>query len=90
MNRIVVTIIGMDMIGIIGKVCNYFAINGNNITDIAQTTLNDIISMIMIVDVEPTDDKMKEIRKDLERISKDIGCIITVVKYDELKILAEA
>ena len=50
MEKVVVTLVGMDTVGIIAKMCTYFAENGINIIDIAQTTVRGVINMIMIVD----------------------------------------
>ena len=52
MEKVVVTLVGMDTVGIIAKMCTYFAENGINIIDIAQTTVRGVINMIMIVDIE--------------------------------------
>ena len=54
MEKLVVTLVGRDTVGIIAKVCTYFAENRINILDIAQTTVRDIINMIMVVDIEPS------------------------------------
>ena len=50
MEKTIVTLSGKDTVGIIAKVCTFFARNGMNILDISQTTMRDVISMTMIVD----------------------------------------
>lgn len=50
MSRTIVTLVGKDHVGIIAAVCNYFADNNINILDIKQTTVQDYINMILIVD----------------------------------------
>ena len=37
MNKIIITVVGKDTVGIIAKVCTYLADNGINILDISQT-----------------------------------------------------
>ena len=51
MSRVIVTLVGKDKVGIIATVCNYFAENGINILDIKQTTVQEFINMMMIVDI---------------------------------------
>ena len=50
MKKTIVTLVGKDTVGIIAKVCTFFAENGINILDIAQTTVQEYINMMMIVD----------------------------------------
>ena len=50
MNKTIITVIGNDTIGIIAKVCTYFAENQVNILDISQTIIQGYFNMMMIVD----------------------------------------
>ena len=50
--RAVVTVMGKDRTGIIAKTSTLLAENGVNILDIAQTILQDIFTMTMMVDIE--------------------------------------
>jgi len=76
MNKIVVTLVGMDHTGIIAAVCSYFAENSINILDIKQTTVQEYINMMMIVDVEKCTMQFSEIVKGLEKVGENVGCII--------------
>lgn len=49
--RAIVTVTGKDCIGIIGGVCTKLATYNVNILDIAQTVLEGLFSMTMVVDV---------------------------------------
>ena len=84
MDRLIVTLVGRDTIGIIAKVCTYFANNRINILDIAQTTVRDIINMVMIVDIEPSELGFEDVRKTIASVSKDVKCIINVVRDADL------
>ena len=90
MEKVVITLVGMDTVGIIAKICTYFAENRMNIIDIAQTTVRDVINMIMIIDISPSDKGFDEIRKEMDDVSKDLRCMISVIRYGDLKTLAEA
>ena len=81
MEKAVVTLVGIDTVGIIAKVCTYFAENDINILDIAQTTVKDVINMVMIVDIGTSGKSFDTIRVDMEGLSKKVRCIVTAVRY---------
>ena len=76
MIKTIVTLSGKDTIGIIAKVCTYFAENDINILDIAQTTSGDRIDMMMVVDTERFDGTFKNLTDGLKGIGDSIGCSI--------------
>jgi len=76
MNKVVVTLVGRDHTGIIAAVCSYFAENKINILDIKQTTVQEYINMMMIVDIEKCTIQFSEIVKGLENVGEGVGCII--------------
>ena len=51
MKKAVLTVIGNDRIGIIARVSNCLAEANINILDISQTTMSQMFTMIMLVDV---------------------------------------
>lgn len=51
MKKAVLTVIGNDRIGIIARVSNCLADANINILDISQTTMSEMFTMIMLVDV---------------------------------------
>jgi ACT domain-containing protein len=89
MDKAVVTLVGKDSVGIIAKMCTYFAENDVNIIDIAQTTVRGIINMIMIVDLGTWSKGFDNVMKDMGNMSKDVKCVINIVKYGDLETLAE-
>jgi predicted amino acid-binding ACT domain protein len=62
----------------------YFAENSINILDIAQTTLRGIINMVMIVDIGPSKLGFEEVTDTIRAVSKDVRCIINVVRDADL------
>lgn len=76
MNRTVITLVGKDHTGIISAVCNYFAQNNINILDISQTTVQEFINMMMIVDLNGYKKSFKELSEDLEAIGETVGVSI--------------
>ena len=88
MEKIIVTLIGKDTVGIIAKVCNYFADNGMNILDISQTTMRDVISMTMIVDTGGN--AFDDIDAGIKELSRNVRCIISIEKESVLEDLARS
>jgi len=76
MKRVIVTLVGRDKTGIIAAVCSYFAENDINILDIKQTTVQEFINMMMIVDLEKCTKPFSEIVQGLDEVGKKVGCVI--------------
>ena len=69
----IITVVGKDKVGIIGKVCTLLSEENVNILDISQTILQGYFNMMMIVDLGLTEtefikivDQLKELGKALE------------------------
>ncbi|MDR3282097.1 MAG: ACT domain-containing protein [Candidatus Methanoplasma sp.] len=82
MNRVIVTLVGKDHTGIIAAVCNYFADNGINILDIKQTTVQEFINMMMVVEVEGSAASFPEIVSGLDRVGEKVQCQIKAQHED--------
>lgn len=82
MNRVIVTLVGKDRVGLIAKVCTFFADNNINILDIKQTTVQEFINMMMIVDMDGYDRTFESMEKGLEGVGKEIGCTIRAQRED--------
>lgn len=76
MNRVIITVVGKDTVGIIAKVCTYLADNHINILDISQTIVQDYFNMMMIVDANKSDKDIADVISDLDAIGSDIGVVI--------------
>lgn len=74
--KAVITVIGCDQVGIIAKVSNVLAESGVNILDISQTIMQDMFTMIMLVDTQNTD--IKDITDKLSETEKSMGLSIHV------------
>lgn len=72
-NRIVVTVVGRDKVGIIAAVANVLAEANINIVDISQTILRDFFTMIMIADMEKSKLTFAEIAERLDLLGNRIG-----------------
>ncbi|HIT89462.1 MAG TPA: ACT domain-containing protein [Candidatus Merdenecus merdavium] len=76
MKRAIITVIGKDTVGIIGKVCTYLAEQNVNIVDITQTLLGEYFNMMLITNIEESKRNIQELNLDLEVLGKEIGVII--------------
>ena len=70
------TLVGKDRVGIIATVCNFFAENGINILDIKQTTVQEFINMMMIVDVSKYTGTFDSLAEGLSKVGEKVECII--------------
>ena len=82
MNRNIITLVGKDRVGIIAKVCTYLAENNINILDITQTTVQEFINMMMIVDTELCRKDFPTVAGELAAVGKGMGCIINIQRED--------
>ena len=76
MNKVIITVVGKDTVGIIAKICTYLADHGLNILDISQTIVQGYFNMMMIVDMAGANADFSVIAEDLEKIGNDIGVVV--------------
>ncbi|MBO4243311.1 MAG: ACT domain-containing protein [Clostridiales bacterium] len=81
-NTAVISVIGKDKVGIIAKVSNLLADNNININDISQTILDDIFTMIMLVDLQQLQIEESDIKEKLNALGEDLGVTITIQHTD--------
>jgi len=72
----VITVVGHDTIGIIASVSAILAEKRVNIKDITQTIMEDIFTMIMIVDMTESTISIKELADILDVLGEEIGLSI--------------
>ncbi len=76
MKKAVITVIGQDKIGIMYGVASVLAEHDINILDVNQTIMQEIFTMIMIVDLEKAPLAFEDIQKKLEDKGQEIGVSI--------------
>ena len=82
MTKTVVTVVGKDTVGIIAKVCTYFANNNININDITQTTMQGYFNMMMLVDTSNSLKNHGELADELASLGDEIGVQIKAQKEE--------
>ena len=78
----VITVVGQDTFGIIARVSQVLYECQVNIKDISQTIMDDIFTMIMIVDLEKSTVDIKVMSERLKELGKDIGLSILIQHAD--------
>ncbi len=76
MNKAVITVIGKDTVGIIAKVSNLLFENSINILDISQTIMQDLFTMIMLVDIKGV--QVGDLQEKLDVIAEEMSLSIRV------------
>ena len=76
-NRIVVTVVGKDKVGIIAGVANALAACNANIIDISQTIMQEFFTMIMMVDLTNCSVDFSELKQLLEGCGDEMEVKIT-------------
>ncbi|PZN32844.1 MAG: ACT domain-containing protein [Proteobacteria bacterium] len=86
-NRIIVTVIGVDKVGIIAGVAAVLAEANANIVDISQTTLREFFTMIMMADLEHASVPFDELKRRLEALGETLGVKIDAQHEDVFKFM---
>lgn len=73
MEKVIITVVGKDTVGIIAKVCTYLADNKINVLDISQTIVDGFFNMMMIVDIAGCDREFSAVQGDVAELGKNIG-----------------
>ncbi len=76
--KAVITVVGKDRTGIIARVSNYLAEKEINILDISQTIMQDLFTMIMLVDTAASDIDAETLSGDLNKIGKEMALTINM------------
>jgi len=77
-DRVVVTVIGINRVGIVAKVATAVSELNASILDISQTLMKDLFSMIMVIDISRSNLEFKFLREKLEKAGEDIGVKVIV------------
>ena len=77
-DQIIVTVSGVDKVGIVAKVTGVLAEYEVNIEDIKQTLMQGHFVMFMLCDIEKSKYSFKEIKEALTESGKDFGMEIWV------------
>ncbi|QGG47953.1 ACT domain-containing protein [Heliorestis convoluta] len=87
-NRVIVTVIGQDKVGIIAAVATILAEAHANILDISQTIMQEeFFAMIMVVDLEEARVSYDQLKSTLDEKGKSLGVQIMAQHEDVFKFM---
>ncbi|NLN06061.1 MAG: ACT domain-containing protein [Firmicutes bacterium] len=86
-NRVIVSVLGQDRVGIIAGVSGILAENNINILDISQTTMQGIFTMILIADMEQSRIDLGTLQEKMQELGKKIGLKIVVQHEDVFRFM---
>lgn len=81
--KAVITVVGQDKKGIIAKVSTVLYENDINILDISQTIMEDMFTMIMMVDMRSA--KTREVSEKLQEVATEMGVSIHLQNEEVFK-----
>ncbi|MBQ9632592.1 MAG: ACT domain-containing protein [Lachnospiraceae bacterium] len=82
-DKIIVTVVGKDAVGIIAKICTYLANNRINVSDISQTITGGLFNMMMVVEMQKDSEKpFDELKRELAQVGEEIGVEVRCQKSE--------
>ena len=82
MEKVIISVLGKDTVGIIARVCTYLASCHVNVNDISQTIIQGYFNMMMIVDISGTKKSFKDVQTELAVLGDSIGVEIKAQKEE--------
>ena len=82
MQKVIITVVGKDTVGIIAKTCTYLSNENVNILDISQTIVSGYFNMMMIVDISGMKDSFETHVSGLDELGTQIGVSIKCQKEE--------
>lgn len=86
-NRVIVTVIGPDRVGIIAGVTGILAENNVNILDISQTIMQEFLVMVLIGDMEKSKVDLLALKDKLNAKGAELGIRIDAQHEDAFKFM---
>ena len=82
MEKVIITVVGKDTVGIIAKTCTFLSNENVNILDISQTIVSGYFNMMMIVDINNCNVPFSELRDGLTAVGNSLGLEIKCQKEE--------
>ncbi|MDD3958610.1 MAG: ACT domain-containing protein [Clostridiaceae bacterium] len=78
----VMTVVGSDAVGIIARISHLLSTHNVNIKNITQSILDDVFTMIMMVDLAAADIDIKDLSVELNTLGQEIHLTISIWQTD--------
>ena len=76
--RALITVVGIDRIGIIAGITGSLAAHKVNILDIRQTIVGEFFTMILVADLQQSAHSIQELQNRLDEVGQELGVKVTV------------
>lgn len=80
--RAVITVIGQDKVGIIAKISNILADASVNVLDISQTIMQELFTMMMLVDISKSTTEFGVLAGQLRDLGNELELSIQIQHED--------
>ncbi|ABK98243.1 ACT domain-containing protein [Pelobacter propionicus] len=86
-SRFVITVIGLDRVGIVAGISRVMAEHGVNIADIRQTIMGDLFTMIMLAEVTSGEFGLPAFKEAMNSIGDDLGVKVIIQHEDVFRFM---
>ena len=83
--KAIITVVGLDRVGIIGELCTVLAGMQINVEDISQTLMRNYFAMILLVDTSCSGKTLDEITLALQEKEPEMGVSLRIQRVDSFR-----
>ena len=80
--KAVVTVIGLDSVGILARVSSVCAEHNANVIDVTQSVMQKLFTMIMLIDISDLNSDFAALQSSFNALSEEIGMKIHIMHED--------
>lgn len=80
--KAVITVLGKDTTGIIYRISEILYKTNNNIVDLSQTIMEDMFTMIMLVDISQSSNSIDELNQKFKDLGEELNLSIRIQHED--------
>ncbi|MBE7032953.1 MAG: ACT domain-containing protein [Ruminococcaceae bacterium] len=84
--RAVVTVVGKDKTGIIARVSGLFYEKNINILDISQKLMQNLFTMIALIDMENSELDLASLTEELDKVGEELNVAIRVLPEENFEV----
>ncbi|WP_225071359.1 ACT domain-containing protein [Desulfuromonas sp. CSMB_57] len=86
-SRFVITVIGLDRVGIVAGITRVLAEHQVNIADIRQSIMDDLFTMIMLAEAKGENFDLAAFQQAMQAIGKELGVEVIVQHEDVFRFM---
>lgn len=86
-SRFIITVIGIDKVGIVAGITRVMADFYVNIVDISQTIMEDLFTMIMLAEVKEENFDLESFQKAMSETGNELGVEVKVQHEDTFRFM---